>query len=266
MRNMKNPPLIYSLGMIRFPRLPDIERYIDKFMESIRDKYPIDDRITTKIFNANFTPDGVTINPEETKVWQFASIDRSWGFVLTDQTFCLHTSKYRDYQDFRERFGFGINALRQTPDINIQWIISIGIRYVNMVIAASKSNLTDYLQPWVLAPKPLKVALEKIESVYVSRYKTSQGECRLQVLHNPSFTLPPELNSQFLIKNNWIRPRPDSEFALIDIDHFLTGQQSFQFNVEDILKQLNHLRQTSREVFDAIGTSQALKIWCSNDS
>ena len=61
-----------------------------------------------------------------------------------------------------------------------------------------------------------------IEGAYVARYKTEVGELRLQSLRNPQFTLPPELQSPLIVKNGWIRNRPGTDFALVDIDHSIT--------------------------------------------
>lgn len=40
MTALKNAPLIYTLGMIQFPKVPGIERFIDLFLDKIRNEYP----------------------------------------------------------------------------------------------------------------------------------------------------------------------------------------------------------------------------------
>lgn len=91
MSNMKNAPLIYTLGMIQFPHVPDIERFINRFRESIRDSYPDYDQTSTKTLNATIGADGIKIEePQEAKIWQFPTFDRKWAFIITNQALFLH--------------------------------------------------------------------------------------------------------------------------------------------------------------------------------
>ena len=93
MSNMKNAPLIYTLGMIQFPHVPDIERFIDSFRELIRRDYPEYDQSTTKTLNVSIDSDGIQLEePQEAKIWQFPTVDRKWAFIITNQALFLHTS------------------------------------------------------------------------------------------------------------------------------------------------------------------------------
>jgi uncharacterized protein (TIGR04255 family) len=262
MGHMKNAPLIYTMGMIQFPRVPNIERFVDKFLESIRSEYPLDDQSITQTFNANISSDGIKMEaPQATKLWQFASIDRKWGIILCDQGFFIHTANYYDFSSFAERFKAGVIALKTISDIDISWVTSVGIRYVNLIAPKEKASLQDYLQPWVLPGIPPDASLEEIQGICAVRYNTKYGELRLQTLHNPTFTLPPELNSPFVMKNNWIKNKPATEFAVIDIDHGTSWQNAAPFDENHVLETLGNLRKTSRAVFDSVGTEKAKKVW-----
>jgi uncharacterized protein (TIGR04255 family) len=259
---MKHAPLIYTIGMIQFPRVPHLERYIDKFLELVRAQYPFDDQSTSQTFNANISSDGIKMeSPQETKLWQFASVDRKWGIILSDQAFCLHTASYHDFQGFSQRFKEGISTLKKVPDIDISWIRSVGLRYVNLIVPKDKMTLQDYLQPWVLPGEPPKVPLKPIQGICAVRYKTDCGELRLQTLQNPPFILPPELNSPFVLKNGWVKDNPTSEYAVIDIDHGTVYPTPLKFEVNGVINTLGHLRKISRKVFDKIGREKAIKMW-----
>jgi len=258
---LKNAPLIYTLGMIQFPRVPGIERFIDPFLDKIRNQYPLVDEIKVPIFNADFSPQGIQIGQSESKLWQFMCVDRKWGFILTEQALCLHTVEYLDFPHFAKRFQNGLEALLQIPGIAIEWMTALGVRYVNLMIAKANYSLKDYLDSWVLPVEPPHSKLSLVEGAYVVRYKTDVGELRLQSLLNPQYTLPPELQSQLIVKNEWIASRPTTDFALIDIDHYMTFSQPVSMKTKDVLKRLKDLRSISRDVFMSVGTEFAHKAW-----
>jgi uncharacterized protein (TIGR04255 family) len=230
-------------------------------MELIRKEYPLDDQHVAQIFNAHITPDGIKMEPQETKLWQFSSIDRKWGIIINEQALFLHTSNYHDFVSFAKRFRTGISALVKVDKIEIGWMTSIGIRYVNMITTVDGASLKDYLKPWVLPIETPHSTLEIIQGINAVRYKTECGGVRLQALYNPTFTLPPELNSPFILKNGWTKERPSMDFALVDIDHCTMWQNPLKFNEDIALETLGDLRKSSRVIFDSIGTTHAMKIW-----
>jgi uncharacterized protein (TIGR04255 family) len=261
MTALKNAPLIYNLGMIQFPKVPGIERFIDLFLDKIRNEYPLVDEVKVPVFNADFSPQGIQIGQHESKLWQFMSVDRKWGFILTEQALCLHTVDYRDFPNFFNRFQKGLEAFLKVPGLGIDWMTAIGIRYVNLVVTKDSHSLKDYLDSWVLPTEPPRSQLSIIEGAYVARYKTDIGELRLQSMRNPQYTLPPELQSPLIVKNGWIQSRPKTDFALIDIDHSITFSQPASMKTKEILKHLKELREISKEVFTSVGTEFSHAIW-----
>lgn len=261
MTALKNAPLIYTLGMIQFPKVPGIERFIDQFLDKIRNEYPLVDEVKVPIFNADFSPHGIQIGQHESKLWQFMAVDRKWGFVLTEQALCLHTLDYRDFTNFSSRFQKGIEAFLKVPGIGINWMTAIGIRYVNLVVTKDNHSLEDYLDSWVLPTEPPQSELSIIEGAYVARYKTSIGELRLQSMRNPQYTLPPELQSSLIVKNGWIQSRPGTDFALIDIDHSITFSPPAIMKTNEALQHLKELREISKEVFISVGTKFSHAAW-----
>jgi len=261
MKKLKNAPLIYTIGVIKFPRIPALDRFIDSFHDKIRSEYPLDDECKVSIFNADFGSKGVQFIQQENKIWQFTSVDKDWAFVLTDQSLCLHTVNYQDFPYFTDRFKKGFNALLQTPDIGIEWTVMIGLRYVNLISAKGDDKLNDYLQPWVLPPESPSGTLTMIQGAHVTRYYTKMGELRMQVLQNPQFTLPPELQSPLIIKNEWMKSRPETDFALIDIDHSIIFDVPAKITLSSSIKHLTDLNVISTSIFESIGTQLSQKKW-----
>jgi uncharacterized protein (TIGR04255 family) len=261
MKKLKNAPLIYTIGLIKFPRIPAVDRFIDSFHDKIRSEYPLGDEFKISVLNADFGSQGVQFAQQENKVWQFTSVDQDWAFVLTDQSLCLHTVNYQDFSYFADRFKKGLNTLLQTPDIGIEWAIMIGLRYVNLVSAKGNDKLNDYLQPWILPPEPPQGSLTIIQGAHVTRYSTEIGELRMQVLKNPQFTLPPELQSPLIIKNEWVKNRPETDFALVDIDHSITFTHPVKITLSSAIKNLSDLNRISKVVFESTGTKLSHKSW-----
>jgi uncharacterized protein (TIGR04255 family) len=258
---LKHAPLVYTLGMVQFPKIPGVERFTDNFLDKIRNEYPLLDEVKAPVYTTDFSPQGIQVGQQESRLAQFLSIDKKWGFILTEQGLYLHSIDYQDFNNFVGRFQNGIEALLNLQDIGIQWIRSVGIRYVNLITPKSKHELNEYIHPWVLPNEPTDSQLSIIQSAYVARYKTKIGELRLQSLRNPQFTLPPELQSPLILKNEWIKERPQSDFALIDIDHSISFEQPVKIDKKKVIKDLTNLRAISSSVFKSLGTDFALKEW-----
>lgn len=261
MANWKHAPLVYTLGMVQFPRVPDIDRFADKFLDQIRSGYPLSDCVSMPIISAEVGPQGLVLNQQDSKMWQYLSIERDWGFILNEHSLCLHTISYHDFPNFVERFKLGISALLRVPDIGIQWVTALGIRYVDMIVP-NKGTLSEFLEPWVLPSVPLDTGMSILEGAYVARYQTDQGEMRLQAMRNPPFTLPPELQSPVIAKNHWAKSRPEGgEFAIVDTDHGITYSEPKAVNVNEIVDTLDALHLASKKVFESMGTPLAVKTW-----
>ena len=53
MSNMPNAPLVYTIGVVRFPRVPAITKYLDDILEVLRSTYPQPDKIIYQIVRGN---------------------------------------------------------------------------------------------------------------------------------------------------------------------------------------------------------------------
>lgn len=259
--NLRNAPLIYAIGMVKFPRIPNLERFTDAFHDKVRNDYPLRDEFKVSTLNTNLCPQGLQFTQNENKVWQFTSVDKTWAFILTDQSLCLHTINYQNFLQFSERFKKGLSTILNIPDIGLDWITALGIRYVNLIKTESNKKLSDYIHPWALPPEPPQRSLTTLEGAYVTRYKTSEGELRLQALLNPEATLPPELQSSLIVKNGWIEDRPENSFAIIDIDHSITFAPPEKATLLQALETLSNLQKTSKVIFESIGTKLSHTLW-----
>jgi uncharacterized protein (TIGR04255 family) len=270
MSNMPNAPLVYTIGVLRFPRIPEMGRFASAFLGAIRGSYPQYDEIALNFVTAkiNLNPDAKSdvenqIDRRELKMFQFASPDRSWAFFLSEEAFGLHTSKYVDHDDFIRKFREGLEALLGIQDLGMKWIEAIGFRYVDLVKPLEGEPLAEYLQPWVLPPSPPESLgkMDLVQGMYVAQYKTEFGDLRFQSLRTPPMTLPPDLNNPLVQKNGWAPSMPAGDFALMDIDHGRHFSPLEKIDVDQICSKFLELRLASRKLFDQAGTDHAVKVW-----
>lgn len=266
MPNMPNAPLVYTIGVIRFPRIPEIGRFASAFLGAIRGEYPQFDEIVQNFVVANLSlgPDSKSqIDRRESKMFQFASPNRTWAFILSEDLFGLHTSMYIDHDDFVRRFREGLEALLKIHDLGLKWIEAIGFRYVDLVKPLAGEPLEGYLQPWVLPPSPPEALgkMDLVQGMYVALYKTEYGDLRFQSLRTPPMTLPPDLNTPMVQKNGWAVDIPPGDFALMDIDHGRHFSPLAEIDVDHICSKFLELRLASRKLFDQAGTNHAMSVW-----
>lgn len=267
MPHMPNAPLIYTVAVGRFPRVPGIGKYADALLDAVRDSYPQFDEFILSFVRANINLDADATSSEidrgKSKMLQFAAPDRKWALLITEEIFALHTSAYFDNEDFVARFKAGLRSFLSVAELRIDWMEAIGFRHLNLVQPRPGEALDDYLQTWVLPPKPdiEEEEISLLQGVYVGAYRTRFGELRFQLLRNPPLAFPADLNNPAVQKNDWVRPTPDGEFAIMDIDHGRHINPLEHIDVEEIGDTLRSLRSISSKLFDQTGTGYARRVW-----
>jgi uncharacterized protein (TIGR04255 family) len=261
MTNRPNAPLVYTLGVVRFPRIPKVVRFADEFHDLIRHVYPVFDEIPLQVKTVKVGPDNeVDVQNVDASMMQFATHDRTWGVLLTEEVVALHTNSYVDHGNFIERFQFGLRALLSVPDIAIEWMEAVGLRYIDLVVPRDGERLVEYLNEWVLPPDAPNMKFR--EGVSVATYDTSVGGVmRFASLRNPQSTLPPDLETPIVNLNNWRRPRPETDFVVMDMDHGHQFTPSVKIDVDMVGKTLSDLRSVSKTLFESTGKKHAMKIW-----
>ena len=262
MTNLPHAPLVYTVGIVHFPAVPEIQRFVPAFHDAVRATYPFNDFVNVPQVSVTMSPDGLRMNQHVASIWQFAAPDRSWAFFLSPQLFGLHTTAYVDHQDFVDKFRHGLSCFLGIDGIGIAYLDSVGIRYVDLVVPGANERLSHYLKDSVLPSEFDELPTLKLEEgVYVSRYTTDEGELRFQVLRNPPTVLPPELESPLTQQNGWKIARPDGEFAVVDIDYGSRFAPPARMDVEFVCDRVLVLRALSKSVFENIGTELAMGVW-----
>ncbi|MGH1457208.1 MAG: TIGR04255 family protein [Alphaproteobacteria bacterium] len=263
MSHMPNAPLVYTIAVVRFPRVPEFETFPDKFFAQVREHYPHDKKFQHVTMKASITDEGVTMEKVDKPVWQYLSPNKDCGFLLADDSICFHTSSYIDSKAFLDRFEFGLSRLVDIPEIGIKFINMLGIRYIDLVVPEEGKNLDAYLQEWTLPKERPDVDMEILEGAYLAKYKTDMGHLNFQAARNPQNIIPPDLHSPFLVQNGWIKECPKGlNFAVIDTDHVTyPTEPNNKFSSKEIVKKLDELHMIPKQVFAALGTPEAMEYW-----
>jgi uncharacterized protein (TIGR04255 family) len=262
-----NAPLVYTLGIVRFPQIPNVERFVDGFHDAVRDRYPLRSQIASQNLTAVLGPDGLKVDRVEEPLWQFTDVGCSHAYILGSQFLVIHAGRgYQGHQDFAGRLREGLARLIAVREIGIIYALVVGFRYINLVTPRMERNeeLSTYLRDWALPtemPKIKGIRLDLHEAVYVTAFQTDLGGLRFQALRRPPSTLPPDLTTPFVSGNNWILPRPEEDFAVLDIDHGVqfAGEQPLDPDV--MADRIVQLRKVPSVLLLEAATPFALKVW-----
>jgi uncharacterized protein (TIGR04255 family) len=263
MANYPNAPLVYTIGVVRFPTIPEFERFTDKFLDQIREDYPFSEKVDVPVVTANFGPEGLSVKQQQTPVFIFSDAEKRWSFIFAKETFGLQTFDYKTHTDFLERFKYGLEKLLAIPTIGIKLMTSAGIRYVDLIVPRADEKLSDYVQSWALpeAPQNVFTSSPEDQGMYITNHPTEMGALRIQVLRNPPGTLPPELRTEIAVSSGRIPEKPSRDFALLDLDHGCSFDPPVELTAEIGCQKLLELRTVARKAFDMAGTEHAHQVW-----
>ena len=261
MTHLPNAPLVYTLGLVRFPPLP-MERFAPLFHDAIRAEMPHLDVIELQQLQIEFGPNGVKHNNTSVKIWQIASPDRKFALILTRDSLALHTNSYRDHQTFITRFQKALELLIGIPEVGIKWVSGIAMRYIDLIVPKGGDDLAKLLVHSVLPPAFSGVAdLNIVEGVYLAQYKAPDANVRFQILRNPQSAIPPDIDTPLISMNNWKLARPETEFAVVDTDCSAPIGEVIPLDVSGICTHMYKLRFVAKSIFEHIGTAHAAALW-----
>jgi uncharacterized protein (TIGR04255 family) len=266
--SFQNAPLIYTLGLMHFPRLPPstLERVVDIFHARIRERgYPLRQDVNAPSVRADFDREGFKVTQRETLLHQFGTGDRAWAFILSDEMLALHTNTHEEHLQFVNRFRLGAEVLASIDHASIDNVESVGVRYVNLVVPLPHETLGEYLRPWALSSEEptlyngAKFPIE--ESMYVISCRSELGDLRYQALRNPNVTIPPELASPLIQDNGWMKSPPQQEFALVDLEHGCRFDRPRRFQLQELSDLVEGLCRFVAEWFLGAATGHAIDVW-----
>jgi uncharacterized protein (TIGR04255 family) len=262
---MPNAPVRYTLAMMRFPKVLNIEKFAGAFQEAIAPEYPLLVEGQNQGFEFTVGEGGAGMRSVSEKLWQFSDTGQTHAFILSADYLVLHAGRhYGGHGDFLGRFRKAVAALGRIEGLSAV-VTALGYRYIDIVTpkASEGERLEQYLQPWVLPTGNLDLedGSRLVDSAYVAGFQTPRGVLRLQALRRPPSTLPPELDSPFVRQNGWVEARPDGDFALLDLDHAGVLASASPADPDWVVEELTALRAPLREVFNKAVSDHARQVW-----
>lgn len=261
MTKMNNAPVEYVIGVVRFPIVIDAEKFAGNVQTLISDEYPFTNELILPQIAVQIDENGVQVQQEELAVWQFQSPDRDWAVFVNKGLIGLHTRAYDTHEDFIARLLRVVEAAATTDGRNFRFVEAIALRYLDLVRPLDGETVEHYINANVVATAVQLPGFEPKESI--QSFVLEQDGCRMrvQVARNPQAVIPPDLVSPLLQQNEWQFPRPERDFATIDVDHARTYPRGTKLKDMDIKADLFSLRQPVRDIFDRIATPYALEVW-----
>ena len=262
MTHLPNAPLIYTLGLVRFPPVPGIERFAPLFHDTVRSKMPLRDELTLRQFIVEAGPQGTKLDQKDIRLWQFAAPDRSLALVFSQDSLVLHTNSYKDHTSFIAVFMDALLKLVGITDIGIDWVTGVAVRYVDLVGVKEGAPLDQLLVQSVLPPPFAEVEdMSIVEGAYVGQYRTPKANVRFQVLRNPQSTMPADLDTPLIAINGWSILKPPVDFVVVDTDCSAPIENAIPLDGDKIKEHMYNARCAAKAIFHHIGTDYASRYW-----
>ncbi len=107
---LAKPPLVYTAGVVSI-NLKDIDEYIGKIQDTLKENYPGSSEMEMSIKQIN--PVDGDISDKKIKHYAINAPDLNWGVLITEQQFIFHTVKYKTFDEFYTRFSEALSTVME---------------------------------------------------------------------------------------------------------------------------------------------------------
>lgn len=241
-----SPRVIYErnsleevLCQLRFPAILKVDTDTAAFQERIRAEYPIyrEETVSSlppEIVHALRLASPMAVPPTAR---HFLTGDETWTVALTREFVALSTTRYRRWEEFRQRLQSVVDALVAT--YAPAFFGRIGLRYRNGLekgMLGAGAQWGDLLKPHVAAElSSAEMAGAVAEAAHIVLFKLENDEGKVRLRHG-------------------LEPRegvPEPVYVL-DADFFADGRTE----IPDALDRLGHFNRQARRLFR----------WCITDA
>ncbi|MCE6077452.1 TIGR04255 family protein [Agrobacterium vitis] len=262
MARMKNAPVKYVIGVVRFPEITDFDAFVREMARGLIDRYPSGKEAEIPQIAVHVDERGVQVQSETVRIWQFRSEDFKWSVVVNKGQIGLHTVDYVGHEDFLGRLMEVAETAVGTASGQLRMVETVALRYIDLIEPQPDDTLEQYLHERFM-PAGIDVGgfaiLEGVNQIHMGT--EAGGTLRIQIARRPPSVFPPDLNSQLLVDNGWQIERPPGDFLTIDADHAQTYSPPRRVDVGELRNDVLGLWQPIRDIFDKITTEHAMKVW-----
>lgn len=261
---LKSPPLVYTLLMLRFPVQTALDERISKIQEALKHIYPIYEKRVQQGIEVIQSNDGQTIRTIALPEHMFFDSDRAKGVLLKEDRIIFHSSLYPNFEEFSSWFK---EVAEPIVDIlSISHYLGCGIRYIDALIPSSdtKESLTDYLQSSLLSFDMDDGTSECISSNQVNVYKTSLGAVTFKsyILYKEDDCVPPDLRDlSSLLRFKSVNKK--TPFAVLDFDHAYAAPDGTaeKLNLDRLIAKIDDMHNVASSAFLKAVNSDAIQEW-----
>lgn len=261
--HMQRAPLVYSLAMIEFAPVPNMDAFAESIMEALRMDYPDIDEFNTPNLKVEVdaTTGETTAEHRMLKQWRLNNTEGDFGVVFGKERLVFHTTTYETFLNFSLRIRpiieivFGI--------ANIQFTKNIGIRHIDNIFPIDGNEINELLKPGFLCPEQntgLISDSSRVEFVYKSTlgrlflrcYRLNDHPKVPQDLFPVASQLSPSYSLMFPIKES---------FVLVDTDHLYVPEKFETANIDKIIETLDELHKQNSLGFRSMVEDKAIDLW-----
>lgn len=259
--HLPNAPLVYTIGMVEFAPVPEMEKYVRAIMAELRRDYPEINEFSIKTLRVQVDPDGrQQASQTAVEQWSLVSADRKWGLVIGSARLIVHTVAYEHFDGFADRLE---QALAVVVDAaRVSHTRTIGVRYIDNIRQFGTMSIHDQIRPEFVIPELLGFSAEQGRAEFI--YASQEGQLHLRRYHvkdHPGVPLDLAATVDQLVgQAEPLLPISES-FVLVDTDHLYRPSKLEDVDVKAVVARMNRLHQGASMAFRQIVTDRALKAW-----
>lgn len=263
--DIKNPPLVYTLFVLRFPIQTALDKHISAMQESLKHTYPIFDKRTQQGIEIVQTQGRQSFSTITKSEYLFFDEDRVRGIIIKEDRILFHSTVYPGFEEFSSWFRDVVQIVAK--QLNISHYSGCGIRYIDNIIPdyGSGENLEDYLQKSLLQFDLNDRGIQKnISSIFVNTYASSHGVVAFKsyTLFSDDVGIPPDLQdtaSLLRFKSDKIT----APFAVLDFDHGYSAPDGTvdKLDLDKLVRKVDEMHNIASRAFLKALKSDAINRW-----
>ncbi len=256
---LSHSPLVVVVAEARFSAVMAIEKFIPDIQEQLRHKgFP---RFGKNQIHEILVQQNAAPKVSLTDRFEFQNKDQSVGIVLTPNSVAIHTSKYKNFEDFEEIFATVLTVVNRVLDLSL--LERVGLRYIDMVRIDQSvgERLMDYLKPGLLGLDPDRIGAKDWAGRLEQSGRSEFGMLVVKCLQHNQI-LPPDLLPSSL--SYGITLRQGEVVTLLDFDHFAT--KANEFDPKYVVVAIGELHDALDLAFREAVTDEALIRWGKEES
>jgi uncharacterized protein (TIGR04255 family) len=200
------------------------------------------------------------INSVEQRRWRFINLQKTEGYVLSENALVYHTTKYDSFEAFLGRMLKGAHLLDEIVQLN--YIERIGLRYINAIYPKDQNDQIElYVNPSLLGFSQAIQGIGLIQNFSEATIiKENATIIARFITMDKSLPIPPDiLPLQLVLEEKFNKNMEGKKAAILDFDHFANERMPIDFaKIENYLRRFH---DGITEVFHHSTTEYAKQEW-----